>query len=97
MAGRQSAAVDQCLKAIDKGGIPAQEAAKRGLSLSTIYRAIRRQRIRLGLIAPDADQRKRKKVAVVPVFPAVSKAKVETEVPPGRDPGRPTAVRRWPA
>ena len=44
MAGRQSSAVDKALKLIAKGSTPYAAAKKVGIALSTIYRAIKRQK-----------------------------------------------------
>lgn len=45
MSGRQSSAVDKALKLIAKGLTPYAAAKKVGIALSTIYRALKRQKI----------------------------------------------------
>jgi hypothetical protein len=44
MAGKQSADVDKALKLVSKGLTPHAAAIKVGIAISTIYRAIARQR-----------------------------------------------------
>jgi transposase len=44
MSARQSAAVDKALKLVAKGMTPYAAAKKVGIALSTIYRAIYRQK-----------------------------------------------------
>lgn len=44
MSGKQSAAVDRALKLVAKGWTAYAAAKKEGIALSTIYRAIKRQR-----------------------------------------------------
>ena len=45
MAARQSAAVDRALQLIERGEIPYRAAKKVGVAFSTVYRAIKRQRL----------------------------------------------------
>lgn len=44
MTARQSAEVTKALKLIEKGMTPYAAAKKTGIALSTIYRALKRQR-----------------------------------------------------
>lgn len=44
MSGRQSAAVDRALSLISKGATAYAAARKVGIALSTIYRALKRQK-----------------------------------------------------
>ena len=46
MSGRQSAIVDKALRLVAKGMTPYAAARKVGIALSTIYRAIYRERDR---------------------------------------------------
>lgn len=48
MSGRQSALTDKALKLIAKGMTRYRAAKKLGLSLSTVYRAVSRQKQRKG-------------------------------------------------
>lgn len=55
MSARQSAAVDRALKRIAKGSTPYAAAKKEGLALSTVYRAVKRNKEKAGsaeLLAP---------------------------------------------
>ena len=44
MSARQSAAVDRALKRIAKGSTAYAAAKREGLALSTVYRAVKRQK-----------------------------------------------------
>ena len=44
MSGRQSAVVDKALRLVAKGMTPYAAARKTGIALSSIYRALKRQR-----------------------------------------------------
>jgi transposase len=46
MSGRQSSIVDKALRLVAQGATPYSAAKASGIALSTIYRAIRRQRER---------------------------------------------------
>ena len=46
MSGRQSAMVDKAMRLVAQGSTAYAAAKKTGIALSTIYRAIRRQRAR---------------------------------------------------
>ena len=44
MGGRQSSAVDHALSLVEAGLTPYKAAKKAGIALSTVYRALKRQR-----------------------------------------------------
>jgi hypothetical protein len=46
MSARQSSAVDKALRLIARGFTPYRAAKKTGIALSTIYRAVKRERER---------------------------------------------------